>query len=290
MSRAFESGETKEVRLEQGVIRYREFGAGEPLVFVHGVLVNGNLWRKVVSELAEDYRCIVPDLPLGGHETPMNPGADLSPPGLALLLSDFFDALELRQATLVANDTGGAISQVFAARYPEKVSRFVLTNADAFENFLPPLLRPLQWGARVPGFVSLLSLTLRPHLAQRALLATVAKHPIERRVMRSYLSPLLKDGRVRRDFRKVLQGISNRHTIEAAETFPGFRKPVLLAWGMDDRLLFPYKYAERLAARFPDARLEKVPGSRTFVPEDQPDRLVGLIRDFVRVSQPAEEK
>ncbi|MGF1470471.1 MAG: alpha/beta fold hydrolase [Rubrobacteraceae bacterium] len=281
MATDFESGGLKEVELEAGVVRYRELGRGEPLVFVHGVLVNGNLWRKVVPGLAEDYRCIVPDLPLGGHTAPISPGADLSVSGLARLISDFFDPLDLREATLVANDTGGAISQVFVARYPERVSRFVLTNADAFENFLPPLLRPLQWSVRVPGFVSLLSLLLRPHLAQRALFASVAKYPVERRVMEAYLAPLLEDGRVRSDLRKVVRGISNRYTIEAAESFPGFEKPVLLAWGTDDRLLFPYRYAERLAERFPFATLEKVPDARTFVPEDNPERLVELIQDFM---------
>ena len=285
MSRVFESGEEKEVRLGQGTIRYKEFGAGEPLVFVHGVLVNGNLWRKVVPELAEDYRCIVPDLPFGGHETPMNPGADLSPPGLARLLADFLDALDLREATLVANNTGGAIAQVFVARYPERVSRLMLTNVDAFENFLPPLLRPLQWGARIPGFVSLLSVALRSHLVQRALFASVAKHPVENRIAESYLSPLLKDARVRRDLRGLLRGISNKYTIEAAEKFRNFGKPVLLAWGMDDRLFFPYRYAERLAKKFPDATLEKVPDSRTFVPEDNPVRLIAAIRDFVSKHQ-----
>lgn len=274
-------GKAKSVRVEHGEVRYRETGSGEPVVFLHGVLVNGDLWRKVVPALSENYRCIVPDLPLGGHEAPIASGADLSPPGLARLVAEFLDALNLRETTLVANDTGGAIAQVFVARYPERVSRLVLTNTDAFENFLPPLLRPLQWGARVPGFVSLLSLPLRTSIAQRALFAMVAKHPVERQAMESYIAPLLNDARVRRDFRKVLRGISNRYTIEAAETFPAFDKPVLLAWGMDDRLFFPYEYAERLAGRFPDVRIEQVPDARTFVSEDNPGRLAGLLNNFL---------
>ena len=51
----------------QGTIRYRERGEGEPIVFVHGLLVNGDLWRKVVPRLADRYRCIAPDWPLGSH-------------------------------------------------------------------------------------------------------------------------------------------------------------------------------------------------------------------------------
>lgn len=279
--RSDDFGEAKSVGLEHGEVRYKEVGSGEPMVFLHGVLVNGNLWRKVVPTLSGNHRCIVPDLPLGGHAAPMKPGADLSPPGLARLVAEFLDALGLQEVTLVANDTGGAIAQVFVARYPARVSRFVLTNTDAFENFLPPLLRPLQWGARIPGFVSLLSLPLRTSIAQRILFAMVAKHPVERRVMESYVAPLLNEARIRRDFRKVLRGISNRYTIEAAETFPTFDKPVLLAWGTEDRLLFPYKYAERLARRFPDATLARVTDARTFVSEDNPCRIVELLESFL---------
>jgi len=78
MSLSSDLGELKEVELAPGTIRYRERGTGEPIVFVHGLLVNGDLWRKVVPQLADRYRCITPDLPLGSHEIPMKPDADLS--------------------------------------------------------------------------------------------------------------------------------------------------------------------------------------------------------------------
>src|SRR5687768_18540816 len=64
-------GQKKEVQLPQGTIEYRERGTGEPIVFVHGALVNADLWRKVVPGLAKDYRCIAPDLPLGSHTRPL---------------------------------------------------------------------------------------------------------------------------------------------------------------------------------------------------------------------------
>ena len=274
-------GEAREVRLSQGTVRYREVGSGEPVVFLHGIMVNGNLWREIIPVLSEGYRCIVPDLPLGGHEAPMEPGADLSPTGLARLVAEFLDALGLREATLAANDTGGAIAQIFVARYPERVSRLVLTNCDAFENFLPPVLRPLQWGARyVPGFVTLLSLAARAYAVRWGLAKMVTKHGIERRMMDSYIKPLLYDARVRHDFRKVLAGVSNGYTLEAAEVFPAFEKPVLVAWGHED-WLFRYRYAERLAESFPNARLERVPDAHAFVPEDNPERLVELVRNFL---------
>ena len=90
-----------EVRLAQGTIHYRDTGSGPPLVFVHGLLVNGLLWRKVVPELSGEFRCVVPDWPLGSHAVPMAPEADLSPPGVARLISEFLAALDLDEAAML---------------------------------------------------------------------------------------------------------------------------------------------------------------------------------------------
>src|SRR5215212_1436107 len=93
-------GQQKEVQLPQGTIEYRERGTGEPIVFVHGALVNADLWRKVVPALAKDFRCIAPDLPLGSHRRALSPAADLTPPGAARLIADFLAALDLDNVTL----------------------------------------------------------------------------------------------------------------------------------------------------------------------------------------------
>jgi pimeloyl-ACP methyl ester carboxylesterase len=110
-------GQKKEAQLPQGTIEYRERGTGEPIVFVHGALVNADLWRKVVPELAKDYRCIAPDLPLGSHRRALPPDADLSPPAAAKLIADFIAALDLENVTLVGNDTGGALCQLVPERH-----------------------------------------------------------------------------------------------------------------------------------------------------------------------------
>src|SRR3954454_18378020 len=118
-------GEQHEVNLPQGTIRYRDRGQGPPIVFVHGALVNGDLWRKVVPELAKDFRCVTPDLPLGSHEIPMPANADLSPPAVAKLIADFLAALDLTDVTLVGNDTGGAMCQLVVTSHPERIGRLV---------------------------------------------------------------------------------------------------------------------------------------------------------------------
>jgi pimeloyl-ACP methyl ester carboxylesterase len=281
MSRSTSLGAVKEVRLSQGTVRYRERGSGEPIVFVHGLMVNGDLWRKVVPELSPRFRCLTPDLPLGSHELALSPEADLSPPGLARLIADFTTALGLDGVTLVGNDTGGALCQLVVAEHPERVSRLVLTSCDAYENFLPPFFRYLQWNAYLPGGTFLLAQTLRLRPLRRLPIAFgwLAKRAIEREAMDSYCQPAAGDASIRRDLGKVLRGISPRYTLAAAERFAGFRQPVLIAWAADDRF-FPVAHAERLARTFPRARLELIADSYTFVSEDQPQRLAELIGAF----------
>jgi pimeloyl-ACP methyl ester carboxylesterase len=274
----------QEVRLPQGTIRYRDTGAGKPLVFVHGLLVDGTLWRKVTPLLEGEFRCVVPDLPLGSHRVPMSPDADLSPPGVARIVADFIAALDLEDVTLIGNDTGGAICQLVATEHPARLGRLVLTPCDAYENFLPPFFRPMQYAARVPGLLTALLQTARLGAVQRSPLGfglLISRDSIDPQVIDSWLRPFFSNRGVRRDVIKFLRAISNRYTLEAAERLRDFDRPALIAWAPDDRF-FKLSYGERLAAAIPDARLVRIEDSRTFVSEDQPERLAELIRGFVR--------
>jgi pimeloyl-ACP methyl ester carboxylesterase len=273
-------GELKEVQLPQGTLRYRERGSGEPVVFVHGILVNGDLWRKVVPELAGRFRCIAPDLPLGGHDLPLNEDADLSPQGVANLLADFIEALGLEDVTLVANDTGGAVSQLMITSRPERVARLVLTNCDAFKEFPPLLLKPLPLLSRAPGFMLAAGKLLNLPPSRAVLMWSVAKTKIERDVQKSFLGPGASNAGVRRDFQKFLRETSPKVTMAAAEKLPEFERPVLIAWAPKD-IFFPKKTAKRLAETFPDARLKWIEDSLLFVPEDQPELLARLITEFL---------
>jgi pimeloyl-ACP methyl ester carboxylesterase len=283
MGPSFDDAPIAEARLPQGTIRYREMGSGEPIVLVHGLLANGLLWRDVAPLLARDFRVIVPDWPLGSQELAMTPGTDLSPPGLAAIIAGFMSELELRGVTLVGNDTGGAICQLLAVNHPERLARLVLTPCDTFENFLPPAFRPLQALARLPGAVYVIAQALRPRATRRLPLAYgwLAKRGIADEVSDAWLAPALSSASVRREIAAVLKGISSRYTLEAAERFGEFGKPVLIAWAPEDRF-FKLRDAERMTAAFPHARLELIEDSYTFVPIDQPQRTAQLIADFAR--------
>jgi pimeloyl-ACP methyl ester carboxylesterase len=274
-------GDQSEVRLPQGIIRYRERGQGSPIVFVHGLLTNGDLWRKVVPLLAREHRCITPDWPLGSHEIPLQPTADLSTPGLAALVAAFITEVGLRDVTLVGNDTGGAVCQLVVTRHADRIARLVLTSCDAFETFPPSPFGFLRWLPLIPGAVWLVAQSLRLSFVQRLPIGygLLVRDKLDAAIARSFVRPAALSRDVRRDLAKVLRGVSTRYTLDAARRFSAFDRPVLLAWAGDDRL-FPLDLARRLAAAFPRARLEIIPDCRTFVPEDQPERLATLIRSF----------
>jgi pimeloyl-ACP methyl ester carboxylesterase len=265
-----------QVRLPQGTIHYSDTGSGPVVVFVHGLLVNGSLWERVVPLLADDFRVVVPDLPLGSHPEAMHPDADLSPAGVAHLIADFMDALDLADVTLVGNDTGGAMCQIVAADHPKRLARLVLTNCDAYENFLPPAFRPLQLLPRIPGGMWLAARAMGLPVS-RWVFGLLAATPILRPMVDGWVQPLRRDAGVRRDVGKVLRGITTRETMRAIAVLRRFDRPTLLAWGRDDSF-FEASHPERLATDIPDARLVWVDGAKTFVPLDAPDRLAELIR------------
>jgi DNA end-binding protein Ku len=180
------------------------------IVFLHGLLTDHRLWRKVIPEL-DGIETFAPTLPLGSHEIPM-PHADLSPPGLARLVAGMLEDGDL----LVGNDTGGAIAQLVAAYHPERLGGLVLTNCDAYERFFPPLFRPLQLAARVPGGVEAIAASLRVPAARRLPIAygKLAKRPIERAVTDAWAAPSRR-AEIRRDLRRVLRGVDARHLFDA---------------------------------------------------------------------------
>ncbi len=208
----------------------------------------------------------------------MEAGTDLSPKGIAQIVADFMEALDLRDVTLVGNDTGGAICQIVVAQHPERIGRLVLTNCDAYEAFLPMIISPFHYGPRIFGerFTDLLAWALKYRSAQRLLLWTLTKRRMDEATLDAYFSSFLRDAGVRSDATRFMASISNRYTLEAAKSFPAFERPVLLVWGKDD-LFFLSRLAKRLQQDFPDARLEFVEGSRAFVPEDQPEKLASYI-------------
>ncbi|RDH75246.1 alpha/beta hydrolase [Mycolicibacterium moriokaense] len=271
-----------EIQLEQGLLRYQDCGSGPCVLLVHGLFVDSRVWDPLVSEIEEQVRCVRVDLPLGAHRVPMNNVADLSPPGLARMIAEFIERLQLDDVTVVGNDTGGALCQILCANHPELVGRLVLTNCDAFENFPPRVAKLIEAiGAHVPGSIAGLDLVLRVRLLRKAslMVAPLTTRPLPDELLSAWFSSL-HDPRVRADLRAVLQGISSKHTLAAAERLRAFDRPALIVWGARD-WGFPVSDAERLAETLPCSRLEIVEDARTYVQFDQPQRLADLLLEHV---------
>lgn len=267
------------IALPQGSMHYCAIGSGPTVVLLHGLQVNRHIWGAIVPDLAATCRCIVPDLPLGGHTLPMPAAADLTPLGLAQLIADFLAALDLHNVILVGSDTGGALTQLLLTRHPERLAGAVLLNCDAYHDFLPPVANLFQLLPHIPGGVRGTVALLQHPLAQWLLMIQFAHSGITLEQGAAYFRPAHALPDVRRDLTKVLRGISNRYTLAAARAFPAVQQPVLIVWGKDD-LFFSRRNAKRLQRDLPNATLEWVERSRTFVQLDQPARLVELVSAF----------
>ena len=275
-------GTPREIEVSGGRMRVFEAGTGEPIVFVHGALVNANLWRKVVPRLSPDFRCVTLELPLGAHEFAM-PDADLSIPGLADMIAEAVEVLGLSDPTIVANDTGGGLTQIALSRHPELAGRVVLTSCDAYENFPPRFFRVLLWPTRFPVLARGLFASLRIRALRSTPLAFgwLMRSKLDPAAGDSYVLPILTEKAQGADFARVIRAFDPRYTMEAIERLRSYDRPVLIAWSRDDRF-FPPSDGERLAADIPGARLEWIDDAYTFSMEDQPERVAELVAGFVR--------
>jgi pimeloyl-ACP methyl ester carboxylesterase len=277
-------GQRHEIDLPGGKrLAYHDVGNGPTVVFVHGLLVNANLWRKVVARLSGDFRCVTLDLPIGSHLIPMPNGADNTPPAVAAMVADALEALELTDVTLVGNDSGGTLSQFVATTRPERVGRLVLTSCDYRDNYPPKLFSYFTPVAKSAALMWSLYQPMRFRAPRRLPIAFgwLTKRPIDREAEDSYVFPGLGSKAIREDARKFIQGADKADTHAAADKLGGFDKPALVAWSADDRA-FPVDDAHGLVRDLANARLELVEDAYTFSMEDNPARLSELIAGFVR--------
>jgi pimeloyl-ACP methyl ester carboxylesterase len=283
MSISAELGQRHVGQVSAGSIEYRESGRGPTIVFVHGVGVNADLWRGVIPPLADQYRCIAPDLPWGSHAIPLKEDADLSLPGMARITADFLQALDLEGVTIVANDTGGAVAQVLVGSYPERIARLVLTSCDAFEKFPPTPQKYLVVVARSRALLWVVTSSLRFRFVQRLPTAYgwVTTRPMPAEIMRSFTTPMRTNPGIRRDIRRMLRAVDNRYTFDAAERLREFDRPALVLWAEEDKI-FPREHGRRLAELLPQGEFETVAGCRTFIPEEQPAALANRLREWLK--------
>ena len=270
------------IELPHGVVTFRVAGpadsAAPPVLFVHPFLMDGSLWSGVADLLAaKGIRSYAPDWPLGAHRTPMTPGTDQSPRGVARQILHFIEALDLRDVTLVGGDTGGALCQFLLDTDPSRIGRVVLTNCDAFDTF-PPFpfsiiffllkgemrmkanLQPMRWRAfrHSPLGLGLLANKLDP--AQT----------------RAWVEPSLSDKAIRKDAIDFLRAAKPKDLLDVSTRLNQFTGPVTIVWGTADRA-FKTALGRRLQQAFSNATFVEVPNAKTLVSLDAPGQLADAI-------------
>ena len=259
-----------------GEVSYLDIGAGPVALFVHGIASNAYLWRHVIGSVAAQRRCIAVDLPLHG-QSPVTAGQDLSLAALAAGLEDFCAALGLTGIDLVANDTGGAIAQIFAARQPGRLATFTLTNCDTQNDMPPDAFKPLielaAAGQLAPTAVAMLA---DLDAAAQASFASVYEHldQMDRDVIRSYLEPCFGTLERARQFERLLTCLDAGDLRAVEPQLKELTVPTLMVWGTGDTF-FDVSTAYWLRDTIPGATgVVTVDGARLFFPEERPMDLV----------------
>ena len=279
------SGPVPELETSAGPIRYEDTGGDRPpVVLLHGVLMDAEQWREIVPALAGDYRVIRPTLPLGAHERPMRPDADLSLRGQARLVAEILELLDLREAALAFNDWA-APQLLVADGLVDRVGSLILVACETAGNYPPGLPgRNLALLGRIPGGLGLALRAMRWRRLRRLPMTFgwMAKYGIPDELVDRWLGRALADERVLGDLSKYVRstGQGRRDLIAATEHLGSFEGPVTVIWSPEDRVM-PLAEGRKLAGSFPDARLETVDDSYVLIPLDQPERLSRLMREHL---------
>lgn len=271
-----------------GRIAYRERGAGPVALFVHGVLLNGHLWRHQLEHLSDLRRCIAVDL-LAHGDTQAGAGADLSVTANAHMLAQFLDALAIERVDLVGNDSGGGIAQIFAALYPQRVRSLTLTDCDTHDNWPPQAFAPFLAMAAAGG----LGDTLRAMAADKnAYRSPQALGPAYERPQAlsdadidAYLQPLLRSPQRIDELRRFLAAFDPQHTVRIEAQLRRLQAPTLIAWG-DDDVYFDARWSQWLADAIPGTRRREIlRGARIFFPEERWSEFNPLLREHWLAAQ-----
>jgi pimeloyl-ACP methyl ester carboxylesterase len=215
----------------------------------------------------------------------MRPDADLSMTGIAQIVSEFLERLELSEVTLVMSDWGGPLL-LASNGASSRIARLVLVSCEAFDNVPPGLPgHMVALAAKVPGGINaaLQPLRLRPLRRSPMALGLMTKRRIPHDITYAWLAPALHDRAIRRDLRKYAGSArqGSRELLAGTLRLSGFPRPALVAWAAEDRVM-PRDHGRRLAELMPNARIVEIADSRTLIPEDQPARLAAEIRTFMK--------
>ncbi|MFN0120882.1 MAG: alpha/beta fold hydrolase [Blastocatellia bacterium] len=269
-----------------GRMAYVDEGAGEPVVLLHGNPTWGYLYRHFIPPLAETRRVVVPD-----HIGFGRSDKSLAPLRLADHIQNFTElalALDLQDATLVMQDWGGPIGLGFAVKHPERVKRLVVMNTWAFRIPAGAPLHPLLEQFRLPGIGEALVQGLNLFVEGFLPAGIHQRENLNEAMMSAYRAPFP-------DFNSRIGTLAFPRDIAVGEEHPStltigeiednlnkLRVPALIVWGVRDMAFPPQMIKGRWLKYFPDAEVHRLENASHFLQEDEPERIVELILDFLQ--------
>ena len=255
-------------------------GPGRVALFVHGLGTSSYLWRHVIDQLDGQRRCVAVDLPLHGL-TPAAADQDFTLPGFARFLAGFCAGLELTDIDLVANDTGGAISQVFATGHPELLHTLTLTNCETHKNMPPKVLLPAAWLAHLGLAARISPRLLRDIRRGRKRFYGLGYQDIENLpedLARFWLETQFATPELARQNQRIMTSLHARDLLAVEPALARLQVPTLIVWGTSD-IFFRRKWAYWLRDTIPGAtEVVELSGARIFFPDERATELTAALR------------
>lgn len=256
-------------------MRWTEHGEGHPVVLVHGIPTDPELWRRVVP-LLEGVRALAWEMVGYGSSIPEGRGRDISVGRQADHLRSWMRETGISRAVLAGHDLGGGVAQIAAVRHPELCSGLFLTNSIGYDSWRIPSVKAMRAVGgvvdRIPdrAFRPIFSTFLRlGHDDGRAAEESIAVH------WRNYE---VHGGAA--DFVRQVRSLDVRDTLSVQDRLATLSVPARIVWGEADRFQ-KVRYGERLA-RDLGGELRRISGGKHFTPEDHPDAVAEGLNDLVR--------
>jgi pimeloyl-ACP methyl ester carboxylesterase len=255
-----------------GRIAYAAHGKGPVALFVHGVLVNGFLWRHQLAHLGATRRCIAVDL-LAHGATEIEPTQEVSSTANATMLAQFLDALKIDKVDLIGNDSGGGIAMIFAAHHPQRVRSLTLTDCDTHDNWPPEAFKPFLALSASGGLRGALERMLADKSFYRSANALGPAYEdaqgVEDATIEMYLRVHLASEQRTNDLRRFLAAFDCSHTVAIEAKLKKLHAPTLIVWGTDD-VYFDVRWSHWLAKTIPGTRQRlEFEGARLFLVEER---------------------
>ena len=268
-----------------GRIAYIERGSGPTTLFLHGLPLCGHQWRGVIEDLAAKRRGIALD-EMGLGYTEVAAGQNVSFAEQARMIAAFLDAINVDRVDLVGNDTGGGISQIFAASYPTRVRTLTLTNCEVYDLWPNALLAGFYEGVASGAVPQLLKKMLSDvALARRQLGALVyedAEMFFTPETVQVYLAPIVAtDDRIRQ-FQQLCDWQKNRpQLMEIASKLKASQIPAQIIWGEADPVFNAEPSLAWLQTNLGGLRkVTRIPRAKLFFPEEHPRLMSVLLTEF----------